>query len=235
MFCFIMAGMGLIKLIFLMLLLTTALFSVDILKFVPVQTNVLALTIDDGPHPQVTPQILRLLKEENIKATFFLIAKEAQMYPNLTKDIIAQGHEIGNHSFSHQNFQKISLFDVSQSIEISQAIFKQLLGKKPYYFRAPYGRMNLYQQPLIDRYFTNIVGWSVDSRDWEEPHNKLKTVDHVLDSIFPGSILLCHQRDKKRVETLKLLIQKVKARGYNFVTITNLLTVTNSIALSKEN
>ncbi|GAB6989862.1 polysaccharide deacetylase family protein [Paenibacillus pini] len=126
-----------------------------------------ALTFDDGPHPKVTPRVLRTLKEFNIKATFFMLGVQVEYYPDVAKKVAEAGHEIGNHSKSHPNLAKMSMSEIRKQIIKSSDQIEAATGEKPTLFRPPYGAINDAIKKITKEQKTPIILWSVDSLDWK--------------------------------------------------------------------
>ena len=154
------------------------------------------LTYDDGPHPEITLPLLDLLDEYNAKATFFLIGKHAEKYPDLLKEYQVRGHTIGNHSFSHCNGLQRSKANYLEDIEACNQVFKSP------YFRPPYGRMNPMLCKEIEKNY-QIVMWDVLSMDY-----KLKTAKSCFQNIQKkakgGSIIVMHENEKSKNIVLEL-------------------------------
>ena len=183
------------------------------------------LTFDDGPEKEVTDFILETLKKLNIKASFFLIGKNIQEYPELTKEIIKKGHIIGNHSFSHLNGFKSKNEEYIYDIELGQKLINEKLVEmgitnKIKIFRPPYGRILPRQiRRLKENY--KIVMWDVFSWDFKKNISPEKIYNNVIDNVTEGSILVFHN-NKKSLYNLKLTLEhtliKLKEKGFVFST-----------------
>ena len=187
------------------------------------------LTFDDGPHPQYTSKILDILKKYNAKATFFVIGKNAEQYPDLVKREFSEGHEIGNHTYSHPEMKKISCSDIIEEIEKTQGIVENIIGKKPVLFRSPGGYLD---DDIIKTIESNdctpvLWSWRQDTRDWSRP--PVSSVVHtVLDNLQDGDIILFHDYNQKGSPTpdaLKVIIPELIERGYSFVTVSELMAM----------
>lgn len=189
-----------------------------------------ALTFDDGPDSVYTPQILDILKKHHVKATFFLLGSRAQTNPNVVRRIVNEGHVIGNHSFSHPLFTKISVPNFEQQIERTQHVLSGLIGYKPKLVRPPYGEITEPQLRWMKRNHFFVVNWDIDSLDWKEL-NMQQVTDNVLPYIHPGAIILQHSAGGNRqnlsgtVKALPRIIQKLKDDGYRIVTVPQLLNI----------
>ena len=183
------------------------------------------LTFDDGPEEEVTEFILETLKKLNIKASFFLIGKNIQEFPELTKEIIKKGHIIGNHSFSHLNGFKSKNEEYIYDIELGQKLINEKLVEmgitnKIKIFRPPYGRILPRQIKRLKENY-KIVMWDVFSWDFKKNISPEKIYNNVIDNVTEGSILVFHN-NKKSLNNLKLTLEdtliKLKEKGFVFST-----------------
>lgn len=184
--------------------------------------KLIALTFDDGPIDNVTPKILQLLKDEDIKATFFMIGTNVEKYPKIARKVAADGHEIANHSYSHANLNKLNKTNMKQQLIHSQKIIEQITNYKPKLFRPPYGEYNETVINLAEESKQEIIMWSVDSYDWKAK-NKNTILDNTLKDLKPGSIILMHDIHEVTAESLPSLIKKLKSDNYEFVTVSELI------------
>ncbi|MFC1755193.1 polysaccharide deacetylase family protein [Thermoproteota archaeon] len=178
-----------------------------------------ALTFDDGPNPYSTSKLLEILKKAGVKATFFLIGAQTARYPDTARKIVKLGHEIGNHSFNHRMYSKMTKQEILIDIAKSQKLFKQVLGIYPRYIRPPYGSVSKEHGSLFTDYFLKGVFWSVDSQDWRLDRNADQIKNRVLEFIKPGSIILFHEQNPSTISCLAELIATLKRQGYRFVTL----------------
>lgn len=183
------------------------------------------LTFDDGPEKEVTEFILETLKKLNIKASFFLIGKNIQEFPELTKEIIKKGHIIGNHSFSHLNGFKSKNEEYIYDIELGQKLINEKLVEmgitnKIKIFRPPYGRILPRQIKRLKENY-KIVMWDVFSWDFKKNISPEKIYNNVIDNVVEGSILVFHNNNKS-LDNLKLTLEdtlvKLNERGFVFST-----------------
>jgi peptidoglycan-N-acetylglucosamine deacetylase len=192
--------------------------------------KVTALTFDDGPDDLFTPKVLDVLKQHKVKATFFLMGKRVQEYPNVVKRIVNEGHVIGNHTWTHPNLNKLNGKAAKNELVKTQQSLYAITGFKSGLFRPPYGNATPEMVDLADTLGLRTIRWSVDTRDWEG-----KTVSEMMGIIRkqlkPGGIILQHsaggegQDMTNTVELLKVLIPALRKEGYSFVTIPNLLDI----------
>jgi peptidoglycan-N-acetylglucosamine deacetylase len=196
-----------------------------VVKGIHTHQRVVALTFDDGPNGKFTPQILHILQNENVKATFFLLAKNAKIRPRLTQKIAILGHDIGNHSFNHKNFGKMTPTDIRSSIKESQRTFYGILDKFPIYFRPPYGLVKRRDYPFLSTYFHKAIKWSIDTQDWRKSATEEHILKRIFDYVKPGHIILFHDNNALTVSALPKVISKLREKGYRFVTISEMLKI----------
>ncbi|MBV8995724.1 MAG: polysaccharide deacetylase family protein [Pseudonocardiales bacterium] len=186
-----------------------------------VSNDAIALTIDDGPDPLWTPQILDLLRRNGVRATFSLIGRQAHAYPTLVKRIIAEGHGVCNHSMTHpQPFSARSAAAVHQEIADAQSAIVDAGGVAPVLFRAPGGDWSAGVLSAVAGLALVPLGWDVDPRDWSRPGTA--TVTSRLLAARPGDILLCHDGGGDRaqtVESLRTVLPTLNRQGLRFVTL----------------
>lgn len=195
---------------FLQVLFPTVLFSMTDSK--------IHLTFDDGPHPHATPQILDILHSRNIKATFFLLGHHVHQYPDIARHIIAEGHQIGNHSFLHENlFFKNSDY-IHNALTRTENIFQSILGKRSSYFRPPYGYFNHRILHVARNIGMTCVLWNVNSKDFQV-QNPQSIKQRVIERISNGSILLFHDNNhtENRIgDYLPGLLDALLNKGFDF-------------------
>ncbi len=191
--------------------------------------KVIALTFDDGPDEVFTPQILDILKKYNVKATFFIIGEKVANHKDIIKRQIEEGHEIGNHTFTHINALKKNYWEIQQEVTKTQEVIKSVTGKYPTLFRPPYRALNKELCKVIKENNMNIILWSnIDVRDWSNPgvDTMVNTIENKIQN---GNIVILHdyntvRNDKSQtIETLEIVIPKLKEKGYKFVTISELI------------
>jgi peptidoglycan-N-acetylglucosamine deacetylase len=181
--------------------------------------NAIALTIDDGPHPLWTPQVLDLLHNFGIRATFSLIGTQARIHPALVKRIIAEGHGICNHSMTHpQRFGEGTADAINSQIADAQEAIDDAGGQAPKLFRAPGGNWSGKVLSAVTSYQMVPLGWNIDPRDWSRPG--VATITSRLLAAQGGDILLCHDGGGDREQTirsLRFVLPALKRRGLRFV------------------
>ncbi len=201
-----------------------------------------AVSFDDGPDPRWTPKILDILKSRNVSGTFFVIGDEANRSPDLLKREYAEGHEIGNHTFTHPKFDEISHTQLRWELNLTQRLIESILGVKSILFRPPYGidhqpeyAEEVSQLPYPQEMGYLIVGQRIDPNDWRQVNGKQipaqEIVDGVLRQADKGNIILLHDGGGDRSQTLIALPQIIDAlrqRGYQFVSVSDLIGKTRA-------
>ncbi|MYL31237.1 polysaccharide deacetylase family protein [Halobacillus halophilus] len=186
--------------------------------------KVVALTFDDGPNRKVTPEVLDILKHHNAKATFFMMGEQVDKYPDLAKRVAEEGHEIGNHTDQHKDLTKIGMPAVKNEMQASRKKISDVTGQQPSVFRPPYGAVNDTVEEAARHFGSSVVLWSVDSHDWKtrDPEAVNKVIE---EEVVPGSIVLLHDVHKETAEALPTLLDYLEKEGYQFVTVSELLSV----------
>lgn len=207
------------------------------------QPKKLALSFDDGPDPVWTPKILDILKKYNVKGAFFIIGEEGQNNVGVMQRVYREGHEIGNHTYTHPDIAEISQRQVDLQLNLTERLFAAKLGVQPLYFRPPY---SIDQEPdtndqaapvqRVQKTGYVVIGNKIDTDDWDEHPRKSpqEITQSVLDQIemmktkpwMRGSIILMHDGGGNRqptVDALPLLITTLRAKGYEFVPVSELL------------
>ncbi|EPM7560383.1 polysaccharide deacetylase family protein [Enterococcus faecium] len=178
-----------------------------------------ALTFDDGPNINTTPQLLQILKSKNVPATFFVLGKNVEEYPEIVKEAANEGHEIGNHSYNHENLASLSPDEIRNSIKKTDNEIKKVIGKKAKFVRPPYGAITSIGAELINR---PIIQWSVDSEDWKT-RDPSSILQKVQTTVYDGSIILFHDIYPETLSIIPQVIDYLKSQGYQFETVSKLL------------
>jgi peptidoglycan-N-acetylglucosamine deacetylase len=185
----------------------------------------IAMTFDDGPSPETTPRLLDILKQRNIKATFFMIGQNAQANPTIVQRILAEGHEIGNHSWTHPQLSKLSDDKVTEEITKTQTAIKNACGYTPVLLRPPYGAITARQKEWIEKQFgLSVIIWSVDPFDWKRPGASV-IEERILAGARPGAIILSHDIHKQTVDAMPATLDALAAKGFKFVTVSQLIAM----------
>ena len=183
-------------------------------------SKAIALTIDDGPSPVYTPQVLRLLARYRITATFSMIGVQAQAYPAVARDVAEAGHLIANHTWTHLDLQWLPPALVTEQMTRAADAIHAATGRVPGLFRAPYGAWSPFVLTQCAKTGLTPLGWSVDPRDWSRP-GVPAIVANIMRNTRTGSIILEHDGGGNRAQTvaaLKIVIPRLLAAGYRFRT-----------------
>ncbi len=185
----------------------------------------IAITFDDGPHPKHTPRLLDMLKERNIKATFYVIGSSVARHPEIVRRIVAEGHEIGNHTWSHPNLSKMSQSDVRSQLDRCAAAIASAAGVKPRTMRPPYGALRKDQRVWIheDWGYPTIL-WDVDPEDWRRPGPSVVT-SRITNKTRNGSIVLVHDLHGQSVDAMPATLDNLLRKGFKFVTVSQLIAL----------
>ncbi|MFV0415356.1 MAG: polysaccharide deacetylase family protein [Chthoniobacterales bacterium] len=187
--------------------------------------RVVALTFDDGPHAQLTPKLLDLLKKENVKATFYLVGKNAQAYPAIVKRIAEEGHELGNHSWSHPALNRLGANGVKSQMDRTTRAIQKASGVTVKTMRPPYGATNSrLNRRLNEEFGLKVIMWSVDPLDWKYRNSK-RVANSILTKTKPGDIILVHDIHPSSVAAMSAVISGLKKRGYHFATVSELIAL----------
>lgn len=200
----------------------------SVLHSVKTKLPIIALTFDDGPHAIHTAKLLDILKEEHIPVTFFVVGRNAQSNPELVRRMALEGHEVGNHTWSHPALPSTSTGSVDLELNKTSDIIQQLTGARPQTMRPPYGALNQrVKKQILDKHGMHIILWSVDPKDWQKPNvNTIR--QRMVAGASPGGIILGHDIHAGTIKAIPYVIRDLKALGYQFVTVTELLAVNSS-------
>ncbi|MDR2834476.1 MAG: polysaccharide deacetylase family protein [Streptococcaceae bacterium] len=192
--------------------------------------KLIALTFDDGPDPNSTPQLIEYLKSEGIHATFFVLGSRVEFYPQIVQEAYRNGNQIGSHTYNHYNLSTISPEIAKDEIDKIQAIIAQTIGHAPQGLRPPYGSIT----PAIAA-MTNqpVIEWSVDTLDWQSK-NPDAIYSEVMNSTTDGSIILMHDIYTTTVEAVKRIVPELKAQDYTFVTVDQLIQARAQVVNGQE-
>ena len=189
---------------------------------VPMHRRLIALTFDDGPYPFYTPLLLHVLDRSHVAATFFCVGRSAQEFPELIDRIIASGDEIGNHTFNHYALKGLSDEQIAGQIMEGGAILSTFVGRPLELFRPPHGSYDRRVLEIAAAMGYRTVFWSDSPEDTKNISPALE-VQRVLAQAEPGGIVLLHSGQYRTIESLPVIIDRLRARGYTFVTVGQLL------------
>ena len=200
---------------------------------VPVSEKVIALTFDDGPWPETTEQILATLKQENVKATFYMVGQPLKSFPEIGKKVLADGHVIANHTLHHW-YKQMSPLVAQREIEDTAKIIKEVLNVETDYFRPPGGVLTNGLVAYAETQNQSVNMWSVDSGDSNPKRPSSEAIlATILAGATPGGIVLMHDGGGSHGNTAKAvpqIIANLRAQGYKFVTVPELLELSSSLA-----
>ena len=181
------------------------------------ERKTIALTFDDGPS-SFTNRLLECLEENTAKATFFLVGKEIESFPDEVKRMEALGCEIGNHSYDHTDFTTLDADGITSQISTTDNLIKDLTGHGATVLRPPYGAIN---DTVSSTVGTPMIIWSVDTLDWKT-EDAQQTIDNVLSSAQDGAIILMHDIYRTTVDAVETIVPKLIEEGYELVTVSEL-------------
>jgi len=193
---------------------------------VATRRNRIAFTFDDGPDPVYTPQLADLFREHGGKATFFVVGRELERYPDVAKALHEEGHELGNHSYTHPRLPELSEAGRREELDRTEALIERIAGAKPTSYRAPYLATDESLDAFVrERGYASAGGTNIDARDWSMPG-----ADHIVDAtrpaLRPGGVILLHDGGGDRsqtVEAVRRLLSEAIALGLEPVTFGELV------------
>lgn len=185
----------------------------------------IALTFDDGPHPRVTPKILKILEKYGVKATFFVVGENVEYYPEVIESVVAAGHEIGNHTYSHPHISRLDEKTLAQEISKCDKAITDAVGVHSKLFRPPEGVIDNAVKVISSTNDYSVILWRVDTRDWAGTSAD-EIEKNVTKNVRSGDIILMHDYISKNchtVEAVERIIPVLLKRGYKFVTVSELI------------
>jgi peptidoglycan/xylan/chitin deacetylase (PgdA/CDA1 family) len=195
----------------------------NILWFGDESRREITLTFDDGPHPQDTPQVLDMLAKHNIQATFFLVGKYVEQYPELVKQIHQSGHQLGIHCYRHRPFPLENPIVLRTQLDRTGNAIADICGVAPKTIRdlrPPYGAFTPKLADMLTGWGYRLVLWNNIPPHWMQPLNW--TISQICDQITPGAIIVLHDghgHGRQAAQILDIIVPKLKASGFDFVTI----------------
>ncbi len=179
----------------------------------------IALTFDDGPHPYYTEQLLDGLKERGVHATFFVMGKHVELYPEMIERMNEEGHLIGNHTYSHMQLNKGNGEEFKQELIRTNEVIENLTGQEVQYVRPPYGTWDKKFEKELNMF---LVLWTIDPLDWCSD-NVACIVQKVTDKAQENAIILMHDEYKSTVTAALQIVDALQEQGYEFVTVDEIL------------
>ncbi len=187
--------------------------------------KLIALTFDDGPHKYRTNEILDILAENEVKATFFVVGMMAREYPDIIRRTIAEGHELGNHTYNHSKMKRLSTEKLKSELEMTEEVLFEISEYRPKLFRPPEGWCSESIAAAAGELDYDVILWNIDTLDWA--HNDTEKICRCVSAgISPGSIILFHDYvsgECSTVRAISKIIPELKAQGYKFVTVSELI------------
>lgn len=183
------------------------------------------LTFDDGPDPRYTPEVLKILRQFQVPAVFFLVGAKAERYPDLVKRIEAEGHQIGCHAYYHRHAYLLSLWKSVVIIDKGRQAIEKITGKPVHWFRPPWGALNLFQYLFLKRHYLQVVLWNSNARDWKKKTGPAGVCKRLLKKVKPNSIIVLHDAGGEKgapentVAALPGIIRQLQRDGYTFVSL----------------
>lgn len=187
--------------------------------------NQIAITFDDGPHPDFTPKVLDVLQQHRAKATFFCIGQQVEKHPEILKRIITEGHLIGNHTYSHsKSFGFFSTDQVISELKKTKQIIHDLIGKEMKLYRPAFAVTNPMIEKAVEQLQLNSIGWNIRSLDTTSRSEKM-ILKRITAKLSKGNIILLHDTSEKTVNVLEQLLLFLKERNLESVTVDQLLEI----------
>jgi peptidoglycan/xylan/chitin deacetylase (PgdA/CDA1 family) len=193
----------------------------------------IAITFDDGPNPDTTPFILKYLRQFNVKATFFLIGRRVKKCPELVRQILAEGHEVGNHTYTHTDLRKLSRDAAYKELADCSAAIKEATGHAPELWRPPGGDANRGIVNLAGTLGMRAVAWTINTADYET-YDPNTVEERVMEKIGPGDIVLMHDKSYSTTVCLESLLRRLTSSGYELLTVSEIAEDTDSDGVPKE-
>lgn len=191
------------------------------------EEKVVALTFDDGPAPHWTPSVLDALAAEDVRATFFVLGRHVEEHPDLLRRVASHHHDVGNHTFDHPDLARLDERAVHDELVRCQRAVRRVIGRNPALFRPPYGHLNGATLVAANELGLTLVLWSVQFLEEQHLRNPGGIVGAVAEAAHPGAIVLGHDSGKPRrrisIDHLRAIIGRLRADGYRFTTVSELL------------
>jgi peptidoglycan-N-acetylglucosamine deacetylase len=184
--------------------------------------NKISITLDGTWGDSYTEKLLEIFEKNDIRVSFFFAGYWLEKYPNLVKKIASLGHDIGNHTYTHPHCNSISVKDLEKELQDTSKLIEKLTGKKPRFFRPPFGEYNNQVIKVANNLSYQVIQWSIDSHDWQDPGIDY-IVNRVLDKTGSGDIILMHNNAPDTPEALEKIIPELKKRGFKIVPLSELV------------
>lgn len=203
-------------------------FSPAVIKRGRTREPKICLTFDDGPNPEITPLVLDVLAQNRVPATFFLVGNRAERSPELVQRILADGHEIGIHTFHHCHAYGIFFKKSISTIRQGKTVLEKIGGRQISWFRPPWGALNLFEYLEIKHLKLKVVLWTANAVDWDLRTTPAQILERLIKKLTPGCIIVIHDAGgdpgapQNMLNTLPELIKQCQTKGYRFETLTNI-------------
>lgn len=188
------------------------------------QPKVVAFTFDDGPYPLLTPVLLDLLARNHVKATFFIIGRDAQMQPEIVRRMVMEGHELGNHSYTHSSLEDLDTAGIHRELDQTDLLIRGLTGVRTRLLRPPGGRLDPEKLRLVQSMGYTVALDNINPGDWREG-DPLTIYNYTLWRNVNGAIVLMHSGRTGTIRALPTIIDAYRKKGYRFVTVSELARV----------
>lgn len=188
----------------------------------PRSVPVVALTFDDGPHQFTTPRLIELLDRLSVKGTFFIVGSQAVQFPQILSEIVARGHSVANHSWSHRNITLLNSEDLFKELAYCSQAVEAITGMRPRFFRPPGGRWDSSSLIAAHELGLTTVLWDVSGRDMVQ-RAPLQIAASVIRAVRPGSVVLLHGGLEWTIEALPLIVEGLRAKGFIFASLDQML------------
>ncbi|ACL69552.1 polysaccharide deacetylase family protein [Halothermothrix orenii] len=182
----------------------------------------ISITLDGTWGANYTEELLDIFEENDVKVTFFFAGYWLEKYPDLVKKIAVEGHDVENHTYTHPHCNSLSPEQIEDELERTSDLIEELIGKRPRFFRPPFGEYNNKVIETATGLDYQVVQWSLDSLDWQEPGVQY-IVDRILNNVTSGEIVLMHNNAPHTPEALRILIPELKKRGFKIVPLSELV------------
>lgn len=192
----------------------------------PTSKKAVALTFDDGPDADITPQVLQILKEHQITATFFFKGNQVLRYKSLVQKVYDQGCLVESHAYSHQELSKMNRSDIDPELTVTDQAIKKVIDRKPGLIRPPFGEVNSEVLAAAKANQEAVILWSIDTLDWSQQDPE-HIVDNVLKNVRAGDIILLHSREgqESTVRALPNIIKGLREQGFEMVDVASLIGI----------
>lgn len=193
--------------------------AIPVKRNIPPNAKLIALTYDDGPNETYTPRLLNILKKMNVPATFYILGRDIAGNEDIIKRIVNEGHELGNHAWTHRDLTILSAKEIKKEVEGVDDEIKKIVGFIPLTMRAPYGSLD---QNVKDNVGKPIIDWTIDPKDWRNNSYSTFTADYCISRARDDAIILLHDVNKIGIGATPFIVTKLRDEGYTFVTISEL-------------